>query len=640
MASNQIKITLPDNSSKEVEAGISAKDFIKTHIGEGLARAAIAVSINDNLSDITTPLTQSCKFTVHTFKDAKGKEVFWHSSAHIMAIAVMRLFPKTKLTIGPAIEDGFYYDFQTEKTFSPEDIAKIEAEMQNVIKEDKPFMREPISVDEARKQFSDNPFKLELIEEFAKENSQLTIYRTGDFFDLCRGPHVENAGKIKAIKITKISGAYWRADAKNPQLQRVYGVSFPNKDDLKTHLDNLEQARARDHRKLAKEHNLVMFHEYAPGMPFFLTKGTVIYNTLVDFIRQEYKKRGYQEVITPQMFNKKLWETSGHWEHYKDDMFVLNVDGMEASLKPMNCPSHCLIYANSAKSYRDLPLRIADFCNLHRNELSGALSGMTRVRKFAQDDAHIFCTMEQIESEVLGVLQFIKYVWEEIFGFKLAYSLSTRPEKKYLGTPELWIQAEGMLANAMKKAGIEYNIKAGDGAFYGPKIDIDMEDALGRKWQCPTCQLDFNLPKRFELEYEGGDGQKHMPVMIHRAVLGSLERCFAMLVENYAGKFPLWLSPVQIKLLPIADRHNEYVYALKKQFIEAGLRAEVDDRGLTTSNKVRQAQEEQVNYILVVGDQEVKNKTANVRTRNNEVLGEKSILELITELKTQVSKFK
>jgi len=635
-----IKITLPDNSSKDVESGISAKDFIKIHIGEGLARAALAVSINDELKDLSAPLTESCKFTVHTWKDAKGKEVFWHSSAHILAIATLRLFPNTKLTIGPAIEEGFYYDFHVDKPFTPEDILKIEAEMEKVIKEDILFSREPISANDARKQFADNPFKMELIKEFTAENSQLTIYKTGAFSDLCRGPHVESTGKVKAIKLTKTSGAYWRGKAENPQLQRLYGISFPNKDDLKVYLERLELARGRDHRKLAKEHNLVMFHEYAPGMPFFLSKGAVIYNELIAFIREEYKKRGYQEVITPQIFNKKLWETSGHWEHYKDDMFVLNVDGQEASLKPMNCPSHCLIYANSAKSYRDLPLRIADFCNLHRNELSGALSGMTRVRKFSQDDAHIFCTMEQIEGEVLGVLQFIKYVWEDIFGFKLNYSLSTRPEKKYLGTPELWTQAEGMLAAAMQKANIQYNIKAGDGAFYGPKIDIDMEDALGRKWQCPTCQLDFNLPKRFELEYEGADAQRHTPVMIHRAVLGSLERCFAMLVENYAGKFPLWLSPVQVKILPIADRHNEYVFELKKQFIEAGIRADVDTRSLTTSNKVRQAQEEQVNYILVVGDQEIKNKTANVRTRNNEVLGEKSVVELIADLKSQIAKFK
>ncbi|HLP79557.1 MAG TPA: threonine--tRNA ligase, partial [Acidobacteriota bacterium] len=393
-----IEVRLPDGSVKSIESGITAIDFIKQHIGEGLARAALAVSLNDQLVDLTTPLTSNCSFNVHTYKDQKGKEVYWHSSAHVMAIAVTRLFPNTKLTIGPAIEDGFYYDFQTEKTFSPEDIAKIEEEMYNVIKEDKPFVREPISAQDARKLFANNPFKIELIEEFAKEDSQLTVYRTGDFVDLCRGPHIPSTGKIKAIKITKISGAYWRGKAENPQLQRVYGISFTSKDDLKLYIERLEQARARDHRKLAKEHNLVMFHEYAPGMPFFLTKGTVIYNTLVDFIRNEYRKRGYQEVITPQMFNKRLWETSGHWEHYKDDMFILNVDNMEASLKPMNCPSHCLIYQNSAKSYRDLPLRIADFCNLHRNELSGALSGLTRVRKFSQDDAHIFCTMEQIES--------------------------------------------------------------------------------------------------------------------------------------------------------------------------------------------------------------------------------------------------
>ena len=631
---NTIKVTLPDGSVKEVAENTTISEFVLEHIGEGLLRAAVAAKINDEVTELTTTLTEDCKIAILTFRDDEGKKVYWHSSAHVLAIAVTRLFPEAKLTIGPPIEEGFYYDIATDLSFSEENFAALEAEMKKVVKEKLPFVREVVSKEKAKELFADNKYKLELIEEYG--DGELTIYKNGDWFDLCKGPHVTDTGRIKAIKLLKASGAYWRADAKNDQLQRIYGISFPKKDELKEYVARIEEAKKRDHRKLTKQHELVMFHEWAPGTPFYLEKGTIIYNELLTFIREQYKKRGYKEVITPQLFNKELWEQSGHWKYYKDDMFIIMVEGHEHSLKPMNCPSHCLIYNNKAKSYKDLPLRIADFCNLHRNELSGTLSGLTRVRKFAQDDAHIFCTMEQVANEVQGVLEFIKYVWEEVFNFKLTYYLSTRPEKK-LGDDALWDKSEGMLIEALTKAGIEYDIKEGDGAFYGPKIDIDLEDALGRKWQCPTCQLDFNLPERFKCMYEGDDGQKHQAVMIHRAVLGSIERFYAMLVEQYAAKFPLWLSPVQVKLLPIADRHVEYCENVAKTLREEhDIRAEVDNRTLTTGKKIREAQLAQINYMAVVGDSEVENNTLNVRTRDEVVHGEQSVGDFAEQLIAEI----
>ncbi|MFT4325931.1 MAG: threonine--tRNA ligase, partial [Candidatus Woesearchaeota archaeon] len=513
-----IAITFPDGTVREYESGTCALDMILQDIGEGLARVAVAAKLNDEIIDLTRPITTTGTLTILTFKDVEGKQVFRHSAAHILAIAVRRLFPNAKLTIGPAIDEGFYYDIDNETPFTPEDLEKIEAEMKKITKENLKIARKEVDVDAAMEILDTNQkgnhYKIEMLKEIADlGDEQITIYDHGtdeatEFSDLCRGPHVPNTARIKAIKLTKVSGAFWRGDAKNKQLQRIYGVAFPNKDDLKEYLKNLEEAQKRDHRKIGKEQNLIMFHEYSPGAPYFLPKGTKIYTTLVDFIRSEYKKRKYDEVITPQLFNKKLWEISGHWQHYKEDMFILNVDNDEASLKPMNCPSHCLIYKRDAKSYRDLPIRIADFCMIHRNEASGALGGLLRVRKFAQDDAHIFCTPEQVEAEVLSVLEFIKYVWEEVLDFKLNYYLSTRPEKA-LGDKSIWDKAEAQLKSALEKADIAYEIKEGDGAFYGPKIDIDLTDALGRKWQCPTCQLDFNLPQRFELEYEGSDGKKH-----------------------------------------------------------------------------------------------------------------------------------
>ena len=620
-----ITITFPDGNKKEYKKGTSGLEVAKS-ISEGLARQTIVMRLDDKVVDLNTPITKDSIISFLKFDDESAKEVFWHSTAHLMAQAILRIFPESKLTIGPPIENGFYYDID-HPPFSTEDLEKIEQEMKKIVKESLEITKESVSIKKAKELFKDNKYKLEILnnlekfEETQKNSDEVTIYRQGEFFDLCRGPHVQKTSQLKAFKLTKVSGAYWRADAKNKQLQRIYGISFPDKKDLNKYLENLREAEKRDHRVITKKLDLVMLHETSPGNPFFLPKGTVIYNELISFIRDEYKIRGYDEVITPQLFNKKLWETSGHWEHYKEDMFLLDIEGQEFSLKPMNCPSHCLIYKRDTKSYKDLPIRLADFCSLHRNELSGTLSGLTRVRKFSQDDAHIFCTEDQLEQELTDILSFIKYVWEDVFGFKLTYALSTRPEG-HIGSPQVWERSENILRLALENNNVPFTIKEGDGAFYGPKIDIDIEDVLGRKWQCPTVQLDFNLPERFDLTYEGSDGSKHRPVMIHRAVFGSLERFFGIMTEHFAGKFPLWLSPEQVRILTIADRHLDYANSLKEELSD--FRVTIDSRAETLNKKIREAELSQVNYILVIGDKELEQELVNVRTRGKDVLGNMS----------------
>ena len=620
----EIELSLPDGKKMNVNR--------ESKLSEIAPKDAIVAKLDGKLVDLSTTLTKDSAVEFITARSPEGTDVMRHSCAHILADAVLRLFPSAKPTIGPVIEKGFYYDFEFERPFTPEDLKALESEMNKLIAKNEPFERMELKKAEALKLFSDNKYKLELIEEFGEG---LSAYKSGVFQDLCRGPHVPSSGHIKSFKLTKAAAAYWRGDAKNPQLQRIYGIAFVSQQELKDYQNFLVEAEKRDHRKLTKELNLVYFHEYSPGAPFFLKRGTIIYNQLVNFIREEYKKRGYEEVITPQLYNKKLWEISGHWEHYKENMFIVNIEGEEHSLKPMNCPSHCLIYNRDAKSYRDLPVRIADFCGLHRNELSGVLSGLFRVRRFSQDDSHIFCRFDQIEDEVFGVLDFIKHVWTEVFQFKLEYYLSTRPEKA-LGDKETWGKAEALLANALKKANIPYKIKEGEGAFYGPKIDIDVEDALGRKWQCPTCQLDFNLPARFQTEYMDENSQKQTCVMIHRAVLGSLERFFGVLTEHYAGRFPLWLNPEQVRVITIADRFMPYAQEIIKKYDQAGIRIEPDFRAESVSKKVREAQLAQVNYMFVIGEQEVGTNTVNVRTRENKVLGQKNPDEFLKELLEEV----
>ncbi|MCA9478090.1 MAG: threonine--tRNA ligase [Nanoarchaeota archaeon] len=622
-----IEITFPDKSKKQFSQGATGFDVAQS-ISEGLARVALAVKINGKMQDLYAPLNENADIEIVTFKTPEGKDLFRHSTAHLLAHAIKRLYPEAKPTIGPAVEEGFYYDFD-DLHISTDDFPKIEEEMKKIVKEEIQTKRIDYQTkEEALAQFKNNPYKAEMIENLEEG---LSAYEQGDFIDLCRGPHIPNTKMIKAFKLTKLAAAYWRGDANNKQLTRVYGISFPDKKELNEHLRLLEEAQKRDHRKLGRELMLYTFNDLSPGAPFFHEKGTFIYTTLQNFIREEYVKRGYQEVITPLLYDKKLWEMSGHWEHYQEDMFVLNIDNSQASLKPMNCPSHCLMFKTTNKSYRDLPVRIADFAPLHRNELRGALSGLTRVRKFSQDDAHIFCREDQIQEEIKNVMSFIDYVLGDVFKMDFSLELSTKPEKA-LGTAEMWEKAEGALEEALNSLGLAFQLNPGDGAFYGPKIDVHVKDALHRSFQLATIQVDFNLPERFELEYDGEDGKRHRPVMIHRAVLGSIERFMGILVEHFAGKFPLWISPNQTILLPIADRHNEYCQKVVDQLKEAGLRAEVDDRSESTKKKVRDAQLQQYNYMLIVGDKEMDEGTINIRTRQNEVLGSKKVDEFIKEL--------
>ncbi|MBW2987083.1 threonine--tRNA ligase [Candidatus Woesearchaeota archaeon] len=543
-----------------------------------------------------------------------------HSCAHIMAAAVKELFPDAKPTIGPSIEHGYYYDFDF-RPFTPEDLKKIEQKMREIIKKKLVFEKKEITKKEALEKFKDNKYKVELIEELP-EDETITTYKSGDFEDLCRGPHVPDTSHIGAFKLTKVAGAYWRGDPEKGQLQRIYGTAFPTKEELKEHLRLLEEAAKRDHRKIGQKLELYSFHEEAPGMPFWHPKGMVIWNELLKYWREMHKKAGYDEVKTPIVLSKKLWQCSGHWTNFKEHMYCVNIDEFEHAIKPMNCPGGMLIYKERLHSYREFPIRNGEIGLVHRHELSGVLAGLFRVRSFHQDDAHIFMTPSQIKDEILGVIKLTAEIYERFnLGFEL--ELSTRPEKS-IGTDEQWETATKALKAALKEYGKEYRINEGDGAFYGPKIDYHIKDALGRTWQCGTIQLDMALPECFDLTYEGEDGKKHRPIMIHRTIYGSLERFIGVLVEHFAGRFPLWLSPIQVALLPIADRHIEFCNKLKEKMENEGLRVIVDDKTDTMSKKIRNAQIQQINYILVVGDKELENKTVNVRTREGEVLGEKN----------------
>ncbi|MBI5391927.1 threonine--tRNA ligase [Candidatus Woesearchaeota archaeon] len=542
-----------------------------------------------------------------------------HSAAHLLAAAVIKLWPDAKRTIGPPIEDGFYYDFEFSVPITEADLPKIEKAMKEILQTWKKFEKQEVSVQEAKKEFKDNLYKLELIDEFAKEGQSLTVYQSGGYRDLCRGGHVENPSKeLQHFKLLKVAGAYWRGSEKNKMLTRIYGTAFPTKEELQEYLTNIEEAKKRDHRILGKQLDLFSFNEVSPGSVFFHPKGAIIYNELMAFLRKEYKKRGYQEVITPTIYDKSLWETSGHWEHYKENMFVLKMDGKDASLKPMNCPSHILLYKTSLKSYKNLPLRIADFAPLHRNELRGVLGGLTRVRRFSQDDAHIFVTEEQLEQELNNVIDFVKYVYSDVFKFEYSVNLSTKPEKA-MGDPDLWKKAEKVLAEVLEKKKIPFKINPGDGAFYGPKIDIQLKDALKRNHQVATIQLDFQTPSRFEATYEGKDGKKHTPIMIHRAILGSLERFIGILIEHFEGKFPTWLAPVQVVIMTIADRHSAFAKKIAEEWNEEGLRVEVDDRAESIGKKVRDNQMLKINYLVTIGDKEMESGNLAIRTRDNKV---------------------
>ncbi len=613
----KIELVFPDGKKKEFDKGTTGLKVAQS-IGSRLAQDALAVQLNGKTLELDMPLEENGDFRVLTWNDIDGKKAFWHTTAHVLNEAVQELFPDAQPTIGPPIEDGYYYDFDVQTPFTKEDLEKIEKKMIQIISKKEKTKRKEITKQEALKLFEKNKYKQELINEFSEQGKKLTIYSTGKFFDLCKGGHIEDTSKIKAFKLTKTAGAYWRGSEKNKMLQRIYGIAFPQQKILEEHLKVKEETEKRDHRKLGQELELFMFHEYSPGAAFFLPKGTAIFNELVNFIRTEYRKRGFQEIITPQLFNKKLWETSGHWQHYRENMFTLKIDEQDFALKAMNCPSHVLMYKSKRHSYRDLPLRVADFGALHRNELHGVLGGLTRVRKFQQDDSHTFCTQEQIEKEIIDLLDFIKHVYQKTFQMNFRAKLSTRP-KDFMGEEKLWDTAEDALSSALKKSKLEFEVKKGEGAFYGPKIDVDVEDALGRNWQLATIQLDFQMPKRFEAEYIGQDDKPHTPVMIHIAILGSLERFIGLLIEQYSGNFPVWLAPVQAKIFPVSEKYEEYCKKVYQELMQKGIRAEMDLRQETVSYKVRDAQLQKTPYILTVGEKEEQKQTISVRDRNGKV---------------------
>lgn len=631
-----LKVTLKDGSVREFAEGITLLDVAK-EISPRLAKEALVAKWNGKVVDLSTPLTSDGTLEILTFEDEEGQTAYRHSTSHIMAQAVKRLFPDVKLGIGPAIANGFYYDFDLEHALTPEDLVKIEAEMEKIIKEDLPFQRQEISREEALELFEKRgeKYKVELIQEMP-ENEVVSIYWQGEFVDLCAGPHVPSTGKIRAIKLLSLAGAYWRGNEKNKMLQRIYGTSFPKKSRLEEYLTQLEEAKKRDHRKLGVQLGFFSMHEEGPGFPFFHPKGMVLRNELENFWREEHRKRGYLEIKTPVILNRSLWERSGHWDHYKENMYFTKIDETDYAIKPMNCPGAMLVYKTEQHSYRDFPLRFAELGLVHRHEKSGVLHGLMRVRAFTQDDAHIFMLPSQITEEIKKVIDLVDYIYS-ILGFKYRVELSTKPEKA-MGSDEIWEEATEALRKALEEKGMEYVVNEGDGAFYGPKIDFHLEDSLGRTWQCGTIQLDFQMPEKFDLTYIGEDGQKHRPVMIHRAIFGSIERFIGILIEHYAGAFPLWLSPVQVKILPIADRHHDYAYELKQKLEESGIRVEVDDRNEKIGYKIREAQLEKVPYMLIVGDKEMEEQTVALRKRGEGDLGSVSLTEFVARLQQEIAK--
>jgi threonyl-tRNA synthetase len=602
-----MKVHLPDGTELELPDGASGADAARA-IGEGLARAALGIKVDGELRDLSAPLGDGDSIEIVTARDDEGLWLLRHDAAHVLATAVMELYPGVKISIGPPIEDGFYYDFDFPDgaKLTEDDFERVEQKMREHIAADESFERSDVPVDEAIERFrgEGQDYKVELIEDLVRDQGLETVslYRNGPFTDLCRGPHGPGTKRIKAMKLTNVAGAYWRGDASKPMLTRVYGTAFASKDELKGHLERLEHARERDHRKLGRELSLFMLSDLSPGSPFWLPKGTHIWNELTKLWRTTNVERGYQEVRTPILFDQELWKRSGHWHVYRDNMYFTDVEDRPMGLKPMNCPGHCQIYKRELRSYRDLPLRLAEQGLVHRHEPSGTLHGLLRVRHITQDDAHVFCTEKQIEEEAMRCLDFGFYIYEQ-FGLEPRLELSTRPEKR-VGTDEMWDKAEAALARTLEQNGLEYDLNEGDGAFYGPKIDAHITDAIGRSWQLGTVQLDYYMPEQFELTYTGADNQEHRPVMIHRALMGSFERFIGLLIEHYAGEFPLWLAPVQAIVLPIADRHVGYARETAARLREAGLRVEVDERSESVGKKIREAEVTKVPYMLVVGDQE------------------------------------
>ncbi|MBW2971133.1 threonine--tRNA ligase [Candidatus Woesearchaeota archaeon] len=594
------------------------------------SKNAVAAKVDGKLQDLGTVLSKDACVEYIDASSKQGIEILRHSAAHILADAVVKLYPKAKPTIGPVVEEGFYYDFDMQP-LNPEDQRKIEKEIQKIIAANQPFERIELSPKQAKDMFKDNKYKLELIEEFGEN---LSAYKHGDFLDLCRGPHVPSTGYVKAIKLTKLAGAYWRGDIKNKQLQRLYGIAFPTQQQLKDHLKLIEEAEKRDHRKLGKRLDLFSVHEEGPGFTFWLPNGLILKESLLNFWRELHKKAGYLLIETPMILHRKLWEQSGHWINYKEKMYTLKIDDQDFAIKPMNCPGGILVYKEKYHSYKEFPLRVGELGFVHRHEQSGEISGLLRVRAFLQDDAHIYMTPEQLPDEIMNVVNLCLALYEP-FGFQYAVELSTMPEK-HIGTEEQWEMATDALKKALDKMKMDYKINEGEGAFYGPKIDFHLKDAIGRTWQCGTIQVDMALPEKFDLEYEGQDGRRHRPVMIHRALYGSIERFIGILIEQFAGKFPMWLSPDQVRIITVTDNNIEYAKKIAKQFRDAGIRISEDYKGDTVAKKIRRAQLEYANYSIVIGEQEQKNNTVNVRTRENKVLGEKKAAEFLKELQKEI----
>ena len=629
-----VKIILPDGSAKEYAAGTTLGEAVK-QLSNSLAKKVLAANVNGELTDLREELVDGSEVAFLTFEEDGGKHTLRHTASHILAQAVKRLWPEAKLAIGPAIDKGFYYDIDMEHTLTPEDLGKIEKEMSRIVKENLPITKSVMPRQEAIEFFKskNEDYKVELIQDLP-EDAVISCYSQGDFIDLCAGPHVASTGKVKAFKLQSIAGAYWRGDEKNKMLQRIYGTAFEKKEELDAYLHLLEEAAKRDHRKLGKELGLFVIKEEGPGFPFFLPKGMALRNELENFWREVHHEFDYEEIRTPIILNKQLWETSGHWFHYRENMYTTIIDDEEYAIKPMNCPGGILVYQNDMHSYRDFPLRYAELGLVHRHELSGALHGLFRVRAFTQDDAHVFMLPDQMQSELMKVIELFDRIYSQ-FGLKYHVELSTKPDNA-MGDDAIWEAATEALRNAIEAKGIDYVINPGDGAFYGPKLDYHIEDSLGRTWQCGTIQLDMNLPERFNVEYIGEDGQKHRTIMIHRACFGSMERFIGILTEHYAGAFPTWMAPVQVKILPISEKHVEYAKELAKQMHRDYVRVEVDDRSEKIGYKIRQAQMAKVPYMLVVGDKEVEEGTVNVRKHGGDELGSVPFEEFFNAIKAEI----
>ena len=628
------KLILPDKSEREFDEKLTVYDIIG-EISKGLQREAVGALLNGKTLGMQDVPVEDGEFKILKFEDKEGKQIFWHTSAHLMALAIERMFPGVKFAIGPSIDQGFYYDFDTPHRFTPEDLLNIEEEMKKIVKEGYEMERYEMDRDEAIKHFKemDEKYKVDLIEHFP-EGEIISFYKLGEFVDLCRGPHLKDVSKIKAVKLLSIAGAYWRGDENNEMLQRIYGITFPKKSELDSYLNMIEEAKLRDHRKIGKELDLFSFHEEGPGFPFFHPNGMIVRNELLNWWRGVLQERGYGEILTPMILNEELWHKSGHWDHYKENMYFTKIDDADYAIKPMNCPGSTIVYRTNLHSYKEFPLRLSEFGLVHRHELSGALHGLFRVRSFTQDDAHIFCLPEQIEDEVFKMIDLADYLYST-FGFKYTLELSTRPDD-YMGDLETWEMAEGALKAALEKKNMPYKINPGDGAFYGPKIDFHLQDAIGRDWQCGTIQLDMQMPVNFDLTYIDANNERKRPVMLHRAMFGSIERFLGILIEHFAGKFPLWMAPVQVEVIPVSEKTNEYAQKVYEELKNKGFRVEIDTRNSQMGAKIRDAQMRKINYMLILGEKERDNGSISVRTRNNENINDIKLDKFMEDLSEEI----